>query len=334
MISSTLNRKDFIFKMSLLGISPFLSKLSFAQETRGKRVGIIGLDTSHSIAFTKLLNAVDADAVFDGYKVVAAYPYGSKDLALSKERIPKQMEEIQRYQVKICTSIAALLKEVDVVLLETNDGRLHLEQALEVIKAGKPLFIDKPLAASLKDGVSIFEASKKYNVPVFSASSLRFMNAVKKVRNGGYGKVLAADSYSPATIEPSHSDLFWYAIHGVEILFAVMGTGCKELTRYYQNNMEVVVGVWEDGRLGTFRGTRISTADFGGVCFTEKETIQLGPYLGYQPLLIEIVKFFNTGIPPVSPIETLEVLAFMEAAEISKNKNGARVSLQRISRHF
>lgn len=293
-------------------------------------MGIIGLDTSHSLAFTKLLNAENPNPLFESYRVVAAYPYGSKDLAISKERIPKQIIEIQEFGVKISGSIAQLLSEVDVVLLETNDGRLHLSQALEVIKAGKPLFIDKPLAASFKDGKAIFEAAKKYNVPVFSASSLRFMENVVAIRSGKHGKVLGADTFSPATIEPTHPDLFWYGIHGVETLFAVMGADCVSVSRVYTEGTDVVVGKWKDGRIGTFRGTRTGKADFGGTSFTENGTFQLGPYLGYQPLLIEIIKFFNTKIPPVSATETLAILAFMEAAEESKSKGGATVIPKRI----
>lgn len=325
-----INRRNFIHTITLAGATVALPRFSFSHQSAQKRVGIIGLDTSHSLAFTKLLNAENPDLSLDGYRVVAAYPYGSKDLAISKERIPKQVIEIQQFGVKISDSIAQLLSEVDVVLLETNDGRLHLSQALEVIKAGKPLFIDKPLAASFKDGKAIFEAAKQHNVPVFSASSLRFMENVVAIRSGKYGKVLGADTFSPAIIEPTHPDLFWYGIHGIETLFAVMGTDCMSVSRVYTDETDIVVGKWKDGRIGTFRGTRTGKADFGGTCFTENGTFQLGPYLGYQPLLVEIIKFFNTKIPPVSAAETLAILAFMEAAEESKGKGGITVIPQRI----
>ncbi|MFN0291981.1 Gfo/Idh/MocA family protein [Pedobacter helvus] len=325
-----IKRRDFIQTITLAGAAMALPRLSFAHLSVKKRIGIIGLDTSHSLAFTQLLNAQNQDPQLDGYQVVAAYPYGSKDLALSKERIPKQMVEIQQFGVKIVDSIAELLAEVDVVLLETNDGRLHLTQALEVIKAGKPLFIDKPLAASLKDAKAIFDAAKAYNVPVFSASSLRFMDNVVAIRSGKHGQVLGADTFSPATIEPTHPDLFWYGIHGVETLFAVMGPDCVSVTRFYTEETDVVVGKWKDGRVGTFRGTRTGKADFGGTCFTGNGTFQLGPYLGYKPLLVEIIKFFNTKIAPVSASETLAILAFMEAADESKRRGGKTIKLKPI----
>lgn len=323
-----LNRRTFVKASTLAAVAVLTNHSSaLANLNVGKRVGVIGLDTSHSLAFTKLLFEAKNDE-FNGYKVTVAYPFGSKELALSKERIPIQQEEIKKYNVKIVESIADLLKEVDFVLLETNDGRLHLQQALEVIKAKKPLFIDKPMAASLKDAKEIFKAAEAYGVPVFSSSSLRFMAAVVDVKNNKYGKVLGAETFSPATIEPSHPDLFWYGIHGVETLFALMGTGCKTVTRYYTKDTDVVVGVWDDGRIGTFRGTRNGKQDFGGTCFCENEVVNVGPYLGYQPLLKEIISFFETGKVPVSAAETLEILAFMEAADESKKHNGKAIALK------
>jgi hypothetical protein len=325
-----LNRRAFVKAGGVAGLSLLVNPFDvFAAENKGKRVGVIGLDTSHSLAFTKLLFDAKGEE-YHGYKVTAAYPFGSKSLALSKERIPLQTVEIKKYDVKIVDSISALLDEVDVVLLETNDGRLHLEQALEVIKAKKPMFIDKPMAASLKDAKAIFAAAKQNQVPVFSSSSLRFMPAVVDIRNNKYGKVLGAETFSPATIEPTHPDLFWYGIHGVETLFALMGTGCKTVTRYYTKDTDVVVGLWNDGRIGTFRGTRNGKADFGGTCFCESETVNVGPYLGYQPLLKEIISFFETGKPPVKAEETLEILAFMEAADESKKLKGKPVRLQNL----
>ena len=101
-----------------------------AQIADGKRVGIIGLDTSHSVAFAKGLNAENPNPVYDGYKVVAAYPYGSKDIESSTKRIPGYIEDVKKLGVEITGSVKELLSKADVVLLETNDGRLHLEQAL------------------------------------------------------------------------------------------------------------------------------------------------------------------------------------------------------------
>jgi predicted dehydrogenase len=326
------NRRKFLKAAAVAGIGlgwTLSGKAVVAKQT-GKRVGIIGLDTSHSTAFTKELNRPDVGQAYGGYKVVAAYPKGSADIASSASRIPGYIEEVKNSGVKIVDSIKALLKEVDVVLLETNDGRPRLEQALEVLKAGKPMFIDKPVAASLHDVVAIYEAAKRYKVPVFSSSSLRYMPSVQEAAQGKIGPILGADTFSPATLEKTHPDLFWYGIHGVEILFTLMGRGCKSVTRTQTESTEVVVGTWQDNRLGTFRGTRTGKHDYGGTVYGEKGNMALGPFGGYNSLLAEIIKFFQTGQVPVTPEETLEIYAFMEAADESKRQGGKAVTLEQV----
>jgi len=293
----------------------------------GLRVGIIGLDTSHSIAFTKALNNPAAGPEFNGFKVVAAYPFGSKEIKSSFDRIAPYTLEMKNLGIEITDSIADLLGKVDFVLLETNDGRLHLEQALEVIKSGKRFFIDKPIAASLKDAATIFAAAEKANVSVFSSSSLRYTSGAQSLAAGKLGKILGADTYSPCELESTHPDLFWYGIHGVESLFTLMGTGCKEVVRVSTADTEIVTGTWNDGRVGTFRGTRKGKSGYGGTVFAEKGIAPIGDYEGYNPLLAQITNFFKTGIAPVSASETLEICAFMEAADESKKRGGVAVSL-------
>ena len=228
----------------------------------------------------------------------------------------------------ISESIKKLLETVDVVLLETNDGRLHKEQAFEVIHARKPLFIDKPIAATLADVSAIYNEARKLSVPIFSSSSLRYMKTAQAVRyENAIGKVLGADTFSPATFEPHHPDFFWYGIHGVEILFTVMGAGCESVTRFNKDNMDVVVGLWKDGRIGTFRGTRQGKHDYGGTCFGSNGNLVLGPFDGYDALSVKIAEFFTTKKSPVSDEETLEIYAFMEAAHESKRKGGLSVRL-------
>lgn len=331
----SLHRRKFIKTSAITGIG--LSLLhpltSFASNKKatGKRIGIIGLDTSHATAFVEALNGPTPDSAYDGYKVIAAYPQGSKVIKSSYERIPKYTEEVKKFGVEIVDSIAALLDRVDVVMLETNDGHPHLEQALQVMKAGKALWIDKPVAASLADVITIYDAAKHYNVPVFSASSLRYATNVQETASGkSAGKVLGADTFSPCPLEPTHPDFFWYGIHGIEILLTVMGTGCKQVSRVHTEDTDVVTGVWKDGRIGTFRGNRKGPNEYGGTAIGENALAKLGPYSGYEPLLKEIIKFFNTGKAPVTPEETLEIYAFMEAADESRRKGGAIVALDAV----
>lgn len=331
------NRRNFIHNSSLAGLGTIInSKFSYAGwkniVPEGKRAGIIGLDTSHVVAFTKAFNSDNPDPKLFGYKIVAAYPLGSRDIKSSVSRIPKYTEEIKKFNVEIVNSIEELLDKTDVIFLESNDGRVHLEQAIPVIKAGKKLFIDKPIAASLSDAMSIFKLAELYKVPVFSSSSLRYMKGIKEIADGEIGKVTGADTYSPASLEKTHPDLFWYGVHGVELLYTVMGTGCKQVCRVSTPGTDIVVGTWEDERVASFRGIRYGKNGFGGTVYGTKGIKTLDKFEGYLPLLFKIAEFFNTGISPVNPDETLEIMAFMEAADESKKKKGSPVQIEKIWR--
>lgn len=289
------------------------------------RAGMIGLDTSHTVAFAELLAGPNATEEMKNVKVVAAFPGGSPDMPESWNRVKDYTEKLRGMNIEIVDSIDDLLKKVDVVFLESVDGRPHLAQAKPVIEAGKPLFIDKPLAGSLADGIQIFRLAKEKNVPCFSASSLRFVKGFQAARTGKseFGEVRGCNAWGPYHKEVHHPDLFWYGIHGVESLFTVMGPGCKTVQRTAENE---VVGTWKDGRKGTFTGKD----GYGAIVEGSLKTGNAGTYEGYQPLVQEIVKFFVSGKPPVSPEETLEILAFMEAADESKRQNGAPVEIEAV----
>jgi hypothetical protein len=293
------------------------------------RAGIIGLDTSHVVAFTSLLNGPKAKGVLADVKVVAAYPGGSPDLKESRDRVAGFTQTVRdKYGVEIVDSIDALLKQVDVVFLESVDGRPHLEQVKPVLKARKPVFIDKPVAGSLADAIRIYELAKEANVPCFSSSSLRFSPGILKMRNDpAVGEVLGCDAYGPCALEAHHPDLFWYGVHGVETLFTIMGSGCVSVTRVHTAGTDLAAGTWKDGRIGMFRGIRQGKAGYGAMVFGSKGIAPSGGYGGYEPLVVEICKFFKTGKPPVSAEETLEIFAFMEAADESKRRKGAPVTL-------
>jgi hypothetical protein len=297
----------------------------------GKRIGIIGLDTSHAPAFARTFNARNAPAEdYRGFRVVAAFPRGSRDIESSTSRVPGYIQDMQEMNVAVVDSIPALLKQVDFVLLLSNDGRVHLEQALKVIDAGKSLFIDKPMAASLTDVIAIFEAAEAKKVPVFSASSLRWIPGALELRGGAQGMIKGADAFSWASLEPTHPDLYWYGIHGVEILYTVMGTGCRTVSRFQTEDTEFCVGLWEGGRIGTFRGLRSSEHSYGGTVFAEKKIEYLPMNQSYEPLVKAIAMFFATGRPPVTRDETIEIYAFMSAADRSKVLGGKPVRVAEV----
>ncbi len=290
-----------------------------------RRIGIIGFDTSHVPAFTKLLNDDSDRFHVAGGRVVAGYPSFSPDIEASASRVEGYRKQLsEEMGVKIVSSIEELLPEVDAVLLESNDGRRHLPEARSVIEAKKPLFIDKPLAANFAEAKEIVELAAKYSCPVFSSSSLRFDHNIQGSRNDpGLGKVIGCDAFSPATQEATNPGLFWYGIHGVEMLYTFMGTGCKKLFAEKTPDTDFLIGEWEDGRIGTVRGTRTGLHTFGVRVFGEKKIAQITYSTEvpiYAQLLKEIIPFFKTGIPPVPPKETLEIMQFMQAAILSEKE--------------
>ena len=304
-----------------------LASLAAAADPPEIKVGIIGLDTSHAIAFTKELNSPKAAEDVAHCRVVAAYPKGSPDIESSTERVPGYIEEVKKLGVEIVDSIDELVKRVDCVLLETNDGRPHLAQALPVFKAGKPVFIDKPLAGSLPDCLALFAAAKKYNCPMFCSSSLRYGKSTQAARAGDFGKITRCETTSPASLEKTHPDLYWYGVHGCESLYAVLGPGCETVTRgKTADGLIEVTGQWSGGRTGIFREVK----GYGGKAQTEKGEQEVGKYETYRPLVVEIVKFFRSKQPPIAAEETIELYAFMEAADASKREGGAAVKLAAI----
>ena len=308
----------------LLGVFA-ISSVSQAEEVL--RAGIIGLDTSHVIAFTKALNAEKPEPQYAGVRVTVAYPQGSKDIESSTSRVPKYTEQVKAMGVEIVDSIDTLLQKCDVVFLESNDGRVHLEQAMPVFKSGKRVFIDKPVAGSLAQCVALYEAAAKYKTPMFSSSSLRYTIKMKEIAAEKYGPVKGASTYGPCALEKTHPDLFWYGVHGVEMLFALMGPECESVVRSSSEHADVVTGIWKDGRIGTYRGNRNCKYNFGGDAFFDKSVEQIDDYKGYAMLLEEIVKFFKTGKTQVSPEETIAIFAFMEAADESKRQGGVPVKI-------
>ncbi len=330
-------------RISTLGLMLLLAETVWSQSTSEQsgpavtgsnataqlRIGMIGLDTSHAPAFTKRFNDPNASSALSKMRVVAAFPGGSQDLASSRDRVEKFTQDLRDLGVEIVESIDALLPKVDAVLLESVDGRKHLEQVLPVFKAGKPVFIDKPLAANLVDAIAIDMLAKKYSARWFSSSSLRFSPSIIRFREdpAAVGKVVGAAAWGPCSLEATHTDLTWYGVHGVETLYTAMGVGCQAVSRNHNADVDFVVGTWAGGRVGTFRGIRAGKTGYGLVVFGESEIDLSGNYAGYEPLIDRIADFFLGGEVPVPNDETLEMFTFMEAADASKLADGQAIQL-------
>jgi predicted dehydrogenase len=343
MLTRFLSSVSLILTLILFSSSPPLAD----EPAAPIKVGVLGLDNYQAVAFTQLWHDPKATGDLAGIKVVAAFPGGSPDIEESVRELPKWSADIQKYGVKLVDSPDVVLSQVDAVLIMSLDGRAHLEQVKAVLKAGKPVYIGRPLAASLADAVEMFRLAKEHNLPLCSWSQHRFSPGFIGMRNHEeVGDVLGCDVFGGCPREPHHPDLTWHAIHGVETLYAIMGTGCVAVTRASTDMADVVTGTWKDGRVGTYRGIRQGALKYSATVFGTKGVSTAGiyghgvpvkgivptndRYMAYEATAIEIAKFFRTRKPPVSPEETIEIFAFLEAAEESKRQNGAPVKLETV----
>jgi len=290
------------------------------------RIGIVGFDTSHVVEFTKRINHFDVSEGFwvEGAKVVAGYP-GEPTPAASQDVLDERTEILRRYGVEIVDQPESLIGLVDAVMVEYNEGAKHLEASRPFIEAGLPVFIDKPLACSIGDAKKIFELADSNNVPVFSASSLRYALEVQKLKEAKseVGSILGASAYSPGIIVQFNPGLFFYVIHAIELLYALMGKGCQVVRCYSEDRWDVVVGRWADGRVGIVRGLRTDAKGYGFIAFCEKEIVysSIDTSWIYTELLKRIIGMFETKKSPVDPSETLEIIAFTEKAMESSRLN-------------
>lgn len=290
------------------------------------RVGIVDCDTSHVVAFSQRLNhlGIGEEQWVEGAKIVMAYPGESLH---SPERVPEYTAKLRdECGVQIVGSPQEMMGKIDAVCVEANDGQVHLDHVRPFLEAGIPAFVDKPFACSVADAKEMARLAKAKGVALFSASSLRYAPEVASVaaRRDALGAVVGVDAHSPAGLHPRNPGLFNYGIHGVEILYALMGPGCSEVACFSTEGTDVVMGRWADGRLGTLRGARAGAHAYGFTAFCDKGVVQspAGTEFIYRDLLREIVKMFQTGTPPIDIRETVEIVAFIETAARSAQQGG------------
>jgi hypothetical protein len=317
-----------VTKTRVLALSAVVLLTSTRLSAADLRLGIVGTDTSHVIGFATAFNDPSSAGYVPGARIVAAFRGGSPDIPASRDRIDGFTQQLQqKYGIEIVGTIAELCRRVDGVLLTSNDGRVHLAQAREIIAAGKPMFIDKPLASTLEDAREIARLAKAAGVPWFSTSTLRYAAAPLKTTD-----LSGVEVWGPGPLEEHHQlDLSWYAIHEAEMLFTLLGTGCEEVTRVESADASVVTCRWKDGRIGTMRALR-PYSDYGAVLFRKAAKSQTSDTRQINATTIELdrelVKFFTSRVPPVSNEETLELMAFMDAAQRSKEAGGKPMRLR------
>ncbi|MBL8817895.1 MAG: Gfo/Idh/MocA family oxidoreductase [Planctomyces sp.] len=302
---------------------------------------MVGLDTSHVPAFVRLINdapvkSSDGDSPKSpdrNVAVTAAFPGGNPEFPLSRDRLDAFTRQVSEMGVEIVDSLSELISRVDGVMIQSVDGTQHLDQARHSFEAGKPVFIDKPLAASFSDVLAIQQLGRRTGVPWFSASAMRYSPGYPELHQHlTKQSILAATTSCPLKVGPGHPDLFWYGVHGVDLLYSILGTGCQQVQCVSTGIADLVTGIWQNGRIGSCLAIRDESGEcgFGATVFTDHGSHGCHASYDYGPIVDTIVSFFLNGKSPVPEIEMVEVFAFMAAAEISRKRLGEVVELTEI----
>lgn len=297
------------------------------------KIGIIGFDTGHSYVLPKKIKEFCEKN--PEYRDCITFEFGwpgAPETAIHKDMLEKFYQEVAEQGIKTEKNIDKLIKESDGFLLESVNGYTHCELAEKILPTKKPVFIDKPLANTIEDAARIVKLAEKYGTPCWSGSSLRFEPETLKVVNETAGN-READLYGAADYFENGRGFFYYGIHIAEMLLTIMGTGVEKVQTCWSENCEVITGFWKDGRTGILRGQRVPRpSERGGIVHGGDGKSCAFKATGdfYMALAEKLVKFFLKSEVPVKLNETLEIIAFLEAAVRSKEANGRIINLKDI----
>jgi predicted dehydrogenase len=285
-------------------------------------IGVIGLDSSHCTLYTELWNNEEHPHHIPGVRVKTAFAGGSPDIPSSYSRVGTYTAELSdRFGVRMMDSIEELAEQSDAIMINSNDGRVHLEQFSRIAPFGKPVYINKPLALDVRTATAMFELADRYSVALLSCSALRYADPLTEFLRRDL-PLLGAECWSPMSLEPTNPGWFWYGIHAAEMLYTIMPTGCKQVQAFTSSTSDYAVGTWADGRTGAIRGNRADNHSYGATVHHGQDTVVI-PVLQsnrpfYAALLEQMVHMFRTGQSPLDPSITLELIRFLEAANESR----------------
>lgn len=314
---------------SLARMALALGLAATAAASPALRIGLVGLDTSHCIAFTKLFNDASDPEHVAGARVVAAWKGGSPDIPKSASRVDGFTAQLQHdFGVPVYPTIEDVARRVDAIMILSLDGRVHLDEARRVFRFHKPVFVDKPFANTAADAAAIFRLAREEGAPCFSSSTERFTPDMVTLEHAPIGRRTGVICYGPAPTQPNVPNLFYYGIHEAEKIYTLMGRGCATVACTHAADTDVVTGTWSDGRVATLWGFRNSKAyAFKTIEFGTEALAEAAPPEGYRPMALQLIRFFRTGVAPVPEAETVEIIAFLQAADLSAERGGAPVPL-------
>lgn len=290
------------------------------------KAAIIGLDTSHSIQFSMRTMAKDCDPEqrVEGLEILSCMRFETP--FQDKKGLDERTAQLEEWGVKVTESFEEAVEGAEALLLEVNDPALHVEYFEKAAKLGLPIFLDKPLADNMANGLEIARLVKKYNVRMFSASSLRFINSMEESISK-FEDIQCASIFGPLGIAPTGESVVWYGVHAFEILQRIMGCGAESVTAVNDEKGVVAVVHYKDGRRGVIELAKGAFVYGGNVrTDSDKDVFLCDMTYAYKGLLDRIVAFFNGGPAPVEFDDTLEIMNLLDTT-VRSMKSGKNEKL-------
>jgi predicted dehydrogenase len=281
------------------------------------KVALIGLDTSHTIEFARRMAAPDcpADQRVGGLQPVSCLRFPTP--FQGEGGLDDRQKVLEGWGIRVTTSLDEAVEGCDALMIEINDPARHLEYFTACASLGKMIFLDKPLADTIANGRRIFELAKARGVRVFSTSSLRLAPALGAACSQ-MPRPLFTHAYGPFGQAPAGSSLVWYGVHTFEMLERAMGPGAQSVLAKADGAGVTALVQYPENRRGV-----VELADgawvYGGCLRDRQRAVPFvsDPSRIYSDLLEQVAQFFRTGVAPVEPEDTLEVMAMLDAAQRS-----------------
>ncbi|MER2111358.1 MAG: Gfo/Idh/MocA family oxidoreductase [Solibacillus isronensis] len=268
------------------------------------KVGMIGTDSTHAIAFSERLQK-------KGYKLFA-YRGGSTS-ELSINRIERVSAELSRRGIPFITTLQEMADICDAFIITSVDASQHLEQFAVLAASEKPIFIDKPLAQNYEQASSIIELANEKGIPLMSCSALRFAEEIQHAKSKK--SIEAVDIITPLPMLQEF-DYYYYGIHAVEMISALKGTSVKDIAVTFNDQQHFITLTFQDGTVSSIRGYLQHRQSFQFVTHTRQQSewfeIAEGDVRFYDRLIDAMEQFFIEKKSPINQTDTLQIIKLLD----------------------
>ena len=276
-----------------------------------RRVGLVGIENSHAEDIVRYLNGQPRELAAARVSAIVA---GEPDRTEMLTRLGAIETVVPNSQ--------DLLSAVDALIVTSRDGAEHAAHALPFLEAGIPVWVDKPLAASLADAERMVAAAERSGAALTSSSALRWVPDTTAVvaAMAAIGPLQEIVVSGPADPNSEYSGIFFYGIHAADIaqrLFpgrpddievTVVPDGVS--VRYRLGTVGVTLELW---RPDPARRTLFQASVSGQQGTVEREISLSGDYV--QPGVNAFVEMLRSGVAPIPYRELVAPIAILESVK-------------------